>query len=654
MTPRDRVLIVEDDWAIARDFSRMLNRGGFDVPRVASSAEEALLFFDEVRPDMILLDIDLKGPMDGIDLVAAIRAKTTPTAMAVVIGTTDVRTMDRVKTLGPFAFVVKPVSEQQLNCAVELALHRFRTEQRLVAERALAESEFRQLFDAAPDAIVVVDSNGRIVLANAELARRFGYQASAIVGESIEILVPAALRAGHSKQREGFSEQPHARRMGELMHLSARRADGSEVPVDVSLTPIGTGARQRVIAVIRDASERRLFQQAVGERRDFSEQVDRALRFETVGRMAGGIAHDFNNLLMVIGGYADALLRDDSDAATKRRFLEGIGTAAGRAAELTGQLLAFGRRQVLQPVIVDPAAAVASVQAMLTRVIGEDIQIVTACGRSLRRVKVDPSQIEQVLLNLALNARDAMPNGGVLRFDVNNLDVVDPMPLPSASEALVPPGQYVKLAVRDNGLGMEQEIAARAFEPFFTTKALGKGTGLGLSTVYGIVKQSGGFVWIDSVPGSGTSVYVLLPATLETEVGGKTIPQNRVSPRGVGTVLLAEDEPELRAMLVESLVGAGYDVLEAANGRDAIDAFRKFGGRVDLVVTDVVMPYSNGPALVRAARLHQPDVKALYMSGYADDQMVAKIQEDEHSGYLQKPFGLDVLLRKIAGMLAST
>jgi hypothetical protein len=653
MSRRDCVLVVEDDWVVARDFSRMLNRGGFDVPRVASSAAEALLFFDEVHPDMVLLDIGLKGPMDGIDLAAAIRATTTPAALAFVTGMTDVRTIERVKTLGHFSLIVKPVSEQQLSCAVELALHRFRTEQRLVAERMLAESDFRQLFDAAPDAMVVVDAGGRILLANAELERRFGYSADAIKGEIVEILIPEAARAEHVKHRDWFGGHPHNRRMGELMELSARRADGSILPVDVSLTPIGTGPNLRVLAIIRDTSERRLFQQAVSERRALAEQFDRALRLETVGRLAGGIAHDFNNLLMVIGGYTNALLSNASDPATERRLLQGIRTATDRAAELTRQLLAFGRRQVLQPVVVDPAAAVAAVQAMLTRVIGEDIQIVTTLGHSLRRVKVDPAQIEQVLLNLSLNARDAMPNGGILTLEVSNFEVTEPLPLPSSSVAVVPCGQYVMLAVRDNGLGMEQEIAARAFEPFFTTKAPGKGTGLGLSTVYGIVKQSGGFVWIESVLGSGTSAYVLLPATLETEVASETIPQDRVPPRGAGTVLLVEDEPEVRAMLVESLVEAGYDVVDRANGRDAIDAFHEAGGQVDLIVTDVIMPHSNGPALVRAARLHQPDVKALYMSGYADDQMVAEIEGDKHSGYLQKPFSLDVLLRRIAEMLAS-
>ena len=650
MSSRGRVLIVEDDWIVAQDFSRILERAGFEVPRIATNSDDALRFHAEVRPDVVLLDIWLEGENDGLDLAAALDV-IAPVALVFVTGAHDERILERAKALSSFGYLVKPVSEPQLQSAVEIALHRFRAERDLASRRLRAEAEFGELFNAAPDAMVVVDARGCILMVNSELDRRFGYSAAAVKGEPIEMFIPAALRASHVEHREWYGAHPHNRRMGELLELEALLADGSTLPVDVSLTPIGSGPEMRVLAVIRDASERRLYQQVVSERRELAEQFDRALRLETVGRLAGGIAHDFNNLLMVIGGYTDALLRGGSDPAAMHRLLEGIRIATDRAAALTRQLLAFGRRQVLRPSVVDLTAVVASVQAMLLRVIGEDIEIVTTCGPSLKRVQVDPSQMEQVLLNLALNARDAMPQGGILRFEVSNLMVVEPMPLPSSSVAMVSPGEYVMLAVRDNGLGMEQAIAARAFEPFFTTKPPGKGTGLGLSTVYGIVKQSGGFIWIDSAPGSGTSVYVLLPATSATESAEVPAPPSGEPVHGVGTVLLVEDEPEVRTMLVEALTEAGYDVVAMANGREAIQAFQEYDGRIDLIVTDVVMPQSSGPALVRAAREHRPDARALYISGYADDQMVAEIEADQHSLYLQKPFSLDVLLRKIAEIM---
>jgi hypothetical protein len=649
MTPRDRVLIVEDDWVVARDFSRMLNRGGFDVADVASSAEEALLFFDDVHPDMVLLDVGLKGRMDGIELAAAISATKTPVALAFVTGMTDVRTIERVKALGPFTFIVKPVSEQQLSCAVELALHRSRIEQRLVAERNLSESDFRQLFDAAPDAMVVVDSSGRILLANAELERRFGYRASAIVGEAVEILVPAALRDGHMKQREWFGEQPHVRRMGELMQLSARRADGSEVPVEVSLTPIGTGPGMRIIAVIRDASDRQLFQQVSDERRLLAEQVERVVRLEAVGRLAGGVAHDFNNMLTVVSGYTDALLHDDLDAGTERLMLEGIRTATSRAAGLTRQLLAFGRRQALQPKVVDLAAVLTSMRGMLARLVGESIQLVITSAPDVKAVTVDPTQMEQVIMNLVMNARIAMDDGGTLTIETNNVNLVEALPLPW-SAGVAPAGVYVMLSVRDEGIGMAPETVARAFEPFFTTRDPGRGTGLGLSTVYGIVKQSGGYVWIDSKPGIGTAVYLLLPPSDEAVAAGTPV-EHTALPHGFGTVLLVEDEPEVRELLVQTLSQAGYTVVAAANGRAALEAFEAPGPRIDIIVTDVVMPETSGPALARAARAQRPDLKVLFISGYADEGATGEMVQDASTRYLQKPFNRNQLLRGIAELL---
>jgi hypothetical protein len=629
----------------------MLARGGFDVLRVASSAEEALRFLDDVRPDMVLIEVDLKGPMDGIDLAAVIGAATPPTALAFVAGTTDTETLGRVKTLGPHVFLVKPVNQRQLNSAMELALHRFRHETQMVANRNLGESEFRQLFEASLDAIVVVDVNGRIVEANAEMERRFGHRAGAVVGEPIEILVPASLRAAHVKERERFTERPFTRRMGERLNLSARRADGSEFPVDVSLAPVGTGPGMRVIAVIRDASERHALQRLWDERQALAEQVDRALRLEAVGQLAGGVAHDFNNMLTIVTGYTDSLLRDDLDAAARRRLVEGIRATTNRAAALTRQLLAFGRRQVLQPEVVSLAAVVTSMQDILVRLLGERIRLVVASAPDVKAVTVDPTQMEQVILNLVLNARNAMAEGGTLMIEVKNADLVEALSLP-LSMGVAPEGAYVMLSVRDDGAGMERAVAQRAFEPFFTTRGPGQGTGLGLSTVYGIVKQSGGYVWIDSTPGGGTSVHLLLPRS-DAEVPVQAPAAQTALPYGSGLVLLVEDEPEVRELLAETLSRAGYTVVAAENGRAAIEAFEEARQHVDVIVTDVVMPGTDGPALVRVLRARRPGLKVLYISGYAADEAAAEMGEDAFTRYLQKPFDRDHLLLYVAELLAS-
>jgi two-component system cell cycle sensor histidine kinase/response regulator CckA len=274
----------------------------------------------------------------------------------------------------------------------------------------------------------------------------------------------------------------------------------------------------------------------------------------------------------------------------------------------------------------------------------------TRCDPSLKSVKADPFQIEQVLLNLSLNARDAMPNGGTLEFEAVNYVAAESVPLPSSSLTTVPPGDYVLLTVRDNGMGMPREVVAQAFDPFFTTKDLGKGTGLGLSVVYSIVKQNNGFVWIDTVPGQGTAVSLLLPAALDVDVAQETRDDRRGPMRGTGRILLVEDEDEVRAFLGEWLVEAGYSVIEFSNGREALAAFESGGEPIDVIVTDVVMPHASGPSLVRAARSLHPGLKALYMSGYADETMVSEIEHDSHSAYLQKPFGRETLLHKVSGL----
>jgi PAS domain S-box-containing protein len=650
--PRGQVLIIEHDRIVPTSVADRLEQGGFTVTRISFKPEETLRRYKACRPDVVVLDLDLdlSATTDAVDLALAMR-RVAPTAFVFVTARSDESTLERAMACGAFGYLVKPVAESQLLSAVITAAHRFKSEQKAISERVVAESKFNELFNSTPDAVVVVDAHGRILLANKEVERRFGYSDDAIKGEPVEMLVPGSAQFAVSEGGEWFAGDPHSRGAVKTIELSARHADGETVPVSVGLTPVGSGRNRRTIAIIRDVSERRLLEQTEKERRELALQFDRALRLETVGRLAGGIAHDFNNLLMVISGYTDALLNVGGDSG-ERRLLEGIRSTTNRAAELTRQLLAFGRRQVFQPEVVDAAAAIDSIRNMLARVIGEDIHVATACSAALRRVKVDPSQLEQVLLNLSLNARDAMPNGGTLTFEATNFRVTEPIPLPSSAVAVIPAADYVMVAVRDDGVGMERQIIARAFDPFFTTKPPGKGTGLGLSTVYGIIKQSKGFVWIESESGNGTTVYLLLPAAEDVGIAEVVHDRREELMSGSGTILLVEDEPEVRELLSSSLAESGYTVVDYANGRDALKGFEHLDGRIDLVLTDVVMPQGSGPALVRAARAIRPATKALYMSGYADDRMVSEIEGDANSAYLQKPFDRGTLLRKVSELLA--
>jgi PAS domain S-box-containing protein len=374
-----------------------------------------------------------------------------------------------------------------------------------------------------------------------------------------------------------------------------------------------------------------------------------AQKFEAVGRLAGGVAHDFNNLLTAIRGNAELLLMDLPEADPAREDVDEIRRAADRAAGLTRQLLAFSRRQVLQPRVLDLNAVVAEMEKMLRRVIGEDVELVTRPDPALARVHADPGQLEQVILNLALNARDAMPQGGRLVVETANDRLDESL---RRRYPYVVPGAYARLSVADSGTGMDAATLERAFEPFFTTKAAGRGTGLGLSTVYGIVKQSGGFIWIDSAPGAGTSVRMYFPPVdAPADADGAAPPPRRALPRGAETVLLVEDEEPVRHLARRILERAGYTVLEAGDGEEALGLASRHRGPVHLLVTDVVMPRMGGREL--AARLAEArrGLRVLYVSGYNDEAVARHGVLDPGAGFIGKPFTPDAFAEKVRSIL---
>jgi len=650
LTPPPRALIVETDWSEARQFTRRLEAHGIHVLGVAANGADALRYCEALRPDLVLLEIDLDGAVNGIDLIVPIRALA-PTALVFVARDADDPRIARLAGVASASYVVKPVSEVELKRALAAARH-------WLADDAIplpdTDEAFAQVFDVAPDAMLLIGRGGQIGRVNLAFERQFGYSAAEVEGQPVEILVPPASRHAHVQHRGWFAQHPHLRRMGERQSLVACRSDGRKFPVDISLVPFGGGPEARVLAIVRDASERRLLADAQRERRALEDQLDRVLRLETVGRLAGGIAHDFNNLLMVIGGYVDVLLDGGLEAAKQRRLLEGIRATTNRATELTRQLLAFGRRQVLQPQAVDVGAGIEALRVLMSRAIGESIEIDTAIADDARPVRVDASQLEQVLLNLALNARDAMASGGTLTFEVANMPVYEGMSLPSLRTGVLPAGDYVRLAVRDNGCGMAPDTVARAFEPFFTTKGPGKGIGMGLASVYGIVKQSGGAIWIESEPGAGTTVVLLLPAAAAATPGTEVpSPPAAAAPAPAARILLVEDEPEVRAMLKECLEASGYEVVEAADGHAALGRYRAEAPRLDLIVTDVIMPKCGGPQLVSALRDLHPGLLAIFISGYANDPDSADLKRDAQTGFLQKPFAIDRLQETVAEMLAT-
>ncbi len=383
-------------------------------------------------------------------------------------------------------------------------------------------------------------------------------------------------------------------------------------------------------------------------RQQSEQQFLQSQKMESVGRLAGGIAHDFNNLLTVINGHAEMVMAQLKEGDPLRNVLLEIQKAGDRAAGLTRQLLAFSRKQVLQPRILDLNQVITEMDKMLRRVIGEDVELVNALRPSLWPVKADPGQIEQVIMNLVINARDAMPQGGKIVIDTANV-VLDEsyasrhMPLKT--------GPYVMLALSDTGTGISREVQAHIFEPFFTTKEQGKGTGLGLSTVYGIVKQSGGCIWLYSEPGRGTTFKIYLPQAGEAIVAAPIGAERPLPKRGTETLLLVEDEDVVRFLTREILVGQGYTVLEASRGDEAIRICTQHGGPIHLMVTDVVMPGMSGPQVAKALQPLRPEMKVLYVSGYTDDAIVHHGILTSGLAFLQKPFAPESLARKVREVL---
>jgi PAS domain S-box-containing protein len=505
------------------------------------------------------------------------------------------------------------------------------------AEEGMRKSEerFRRLSDSNTIGIVIADLSGNSLEANDAYLDMLGYTREELLAGKVNWneLTPAEHRgrdqvAVEELQRTGIAS-PWEK---ELL-----RKDGTRVPVLIGVAML-KASEGSVIAYIVDLTERR----------QLEEQFRQAQKMEAVGQLAGGVAHDFNNLLTVILGYSDLLAAKLEPGSLQLEELDEIRTAGERAASLTRQLLAFSRQQVLERKVLDVNELIADVEKMLGRLIGEDIDLVTVLSPALPRVLADAGQLEQVIMNLAVNARDAMPRGGRLTIETANVELDEAY---GRLHAAVQPGSYVMIAVSDTGVGMNGETLAHMFEPFFTTKERGKGTGLGLATVYGIVKQSGGYVWVYSEVGKGTTFKVYLPLV---EEGGEARPVPAAEPVslvGSETVLLVEDEEPVRALSRSILESYGYTVLEAASGKDGLEVARTYPLPIHLVLTDVVMPEMGGSDLASRLEALRPGVPVLYMSGYTDDAVFRHGLLEKGRVFLQKPFTPSDLARRVRGLL---
>ncbi len=506
------------------------------------------------------------------------------------------------------------------------------------------EERFHQIWDEAPVGYHELDREGKILRVNRTELDMLGHSPEEMVGKPIWNFYAEGKITRHvilSKIAGDVS-------FHDTFERTALRKDGTTLPVLVvdRITRDRDGRITGIRSTVEDLTERRRTEETL---RRSEEQLLQWQKVEAIGRLAGGVAHDFNNLLMTIKGCSELLLNEFDRRDPRRDEVEEIRKAAERATSLTRQLLAFGRRQVLQPQVLDLNVVVANMNKMLHRLIGEDVQLNTVLAPDLWPVKVDPGQIEQVLMNLAVNARDAMPQGGKLTIETANVIHDEEY---AREHVSVKPGFYVMLAVTDTGLGMDKETQSHLFEPFFTTKEEGRGSGLGLSTAYGIIKQSEGNIWAYSEPGKGTTFKIYMPRVEKsTKRYRPKTSVATVAPGGTETILLVEDEDSVRVMVSKVLQSKGYTVLEASQGHEALQVSDHHEGPIHLMVTDVVMPQMSGRELAEKLAPFRPEMGVLYMSGYPDKAIIHHGVLEAGTAFLQKPFTLNALEWKVREVL---
>lgn len=625
-----RILLVEDVDEDAELAEVELRKAGIDfVLRRVMTPEEFRTALREHAPDLIISDHKLPQ-FSGEAALRLTRELGSPAPFILMTGSLDEETAVEYMKSGAADYILKD-RRARLGNAVLSALDRRRVGEQL-RER---EEYFRALIEKAHDIIAVLDADAALKYASPAVWPVLGYTPEELVGRSLLDLV-------HAEDAEAtvraFAEGVATGQGGRGFEFRLRRKDGGYRTLEaIGQYLLNDPVVRGVVINARDVTDRRLLER----------QLVQSQKMEAVGRLAGGVAHDFNNVLTAILGYTGLLLDGLPALSPLRPDLDEIRNAANRATGLTRQLLAFSRKQALETRVLDLNDLVKEMDRLLRRLLGEDIDVVTTLASGVAQVRADAGQLEQVVVNLAVNARDAMPEGGKLTIETQNVELDQ-----SYAEGHLPvrPGRYVMIAVSDTGVGMSAETMSHVFEPFFTTKEPGKGTGLGLATVYGIVKQSGGSVWCYSEPGQGTTFKVYLPR-VDAPVD-RVEPSAPAGPRhGTETILLVEDETELRHMTRRLLEKHGYSVLEAASSEAALGIARLHPGPIHLLLTDVVLPGESGRRLADELLVRRPELRSLFMSGYTEEAIVHRGVLAANTAFIHKPFTGDGLAAKVRQVL---
>jgi two-component system, cell cycle sensor histidine kinase and response regulator CckA len=630
-TDHARILIVEDEGLIANHLASRLLIAGYDVTGIAQSAEEALTKIKECAPELILMDIHIKGLMDGVQTAAALRERS-DVPVIYLTAHSDQMTVDRAKMTGAAGFLTKPIQYAALGHAIEMALNNHRSGHETRSQRAW----MRTVLDTIKDAILVIDGERKVQYLNAAAAAITGWDNDDARGLDVGLILPIAgsqadLKAGELLPLPGGA-QPH-RPLPEGLLASKRSGQWFRVEGEVALSIDGEEALGAVIR-FGDAASR--------HEQEMDLRHDRKMR--DVGRLAAGVAHDFNNLVFIILGYTDELLEKTKPGVPESDALSKIRKAGVNAATLADQLLTFSRKDSMQNKLVNLSEFIQSEEELFRRLAGTRIEFDFRLDRSLDLVWADRGQLQQVLTNLVTNARDAMPAGGAVVIETMNRQA------------------YVQVRIADAGIGMSAETAGRLFEPFFTTKKAGKGTGLGLAIVHNIVHGLGGTIQAESQPGKGSVFTISIPRASSPDAGTSTGSSDQAQPSpGLtsddhATVLLIEDEPGVRRLIRDYLAGGGYTVLDAGSGEEGIRVANQHHGRIDLLISDLVMPNIGGFEIARALGQTRPGMKTLFISGYAPDCIDE--ESDSESGtppgtrLLLKPFPRAEFLENVRELLA--
>jgi PAS domain S-box-containing protein len=610
----------------------------------AESAERALNVVEREKDIAVVLSDQRMPDMTGDELLRTLHDSCGATRM-LVTGFADLSAVIRAVNDGRiFAYVTKPWNPDELQLMVRKAAEHFRLAQDLAYERSL----LHDLMDNTPDGIFFKDRQLRFLRTNRAFSQALnGKTPSELVGRRLnEILGPSSAEALNVEAEErrvlagGIPLQDavhESQQPGGTQHLSETKA-----PIRAL-----NGETIGLVGISRNVTER---VRAEAQLRRVEAELLQAQKMEAIGQLAGGVAHDFNNVLSVILGYGEMLLEELPAEHAMHGDLSVIVGAAQRAAALTRQLLAFSRRRVVEPDVVDLNTIVWGIDKMLRRIIGEDIDLRTKLASSPATVRADASQLEQVIMNLTVNARDAMPNGGTIQIETESVELDEAY---SSEHVGVTPGTYVRMSVTDTGHGIDEATQKRIFEPFFTTKEVGRGTGLGLSTVYGIVQQCGGHVVVDSEVGRGTAFHIHLPEAIQPAAEPRIRRAPTRPPTGSGTVLVVEDDAEVRQVTVRMLREHGYKVLEAGGSGDALQIAGEHRAGIDVLLTDVVMPEASGPKLAADLAVIIPGLRVLYMSGYAGVLLEKGVTLGPFTGYIEKPFSPAVLAARVTELLGN-